>query len=62
MGDEKDKAEFDAACVRFQDLRGDFKSLHRMKYDLYVEWIDSGINSDQRSFFAYANPPVILHR
>jgi hypothetical protein len=33
-GDEEDKTEFDAACARFQDLRGDFKSLHRMKYDL----------------------------
>jgi hypothetical protein len=36
-GDEEDKTEFNAACARFLDLRGDFKSVHRMKNDLYIE-------------------------
>jgi hypothetical protein len=35
-GDAEDNTYFDAACARFQDLRGDFKSHHRMKYDLYT--------------------------
>jgi hypothetical protein len=48
--DEEDKTEFDTACARFLDLRGDFKSLHRMKYDLYIKWIESGIKIDRRSF------------
>jgi hypothetical protein len=54
-GDAKDKVEFDAACVRFQYLKGDFKSLHRMKYGLYIEGIESVIKSDPRSFFGFAN-------
>jgi hypothetical protein len=45
-GDEEDMTEFDAACARFQDLRSGLKSLHRMKYDLYIEGIESGIKSD----------------
>jgi hypothetical protein len=45
---KRDMAEFDAACARFQDLRGDFKSLHRMKFDLYIEGIESGIRSDYK--------------
>jgi hypothetical protein len=51
MGDEEDKAEFDATCARFQDLRSDFKSIHRMKYDLSIEGIESGIKSNPRRFF-----------
>jgi hypothetical protein len=42
-------------CARFQDLRSDFKTLYRMKYDLYIEGIGSGIKSDSRSFFKFAN-------
>jgi hypothetical protein len=49
-GDEKDKKEFDATCARFQDLKGDFKLLHRMKYDLYIKGIESAIKSDPRTF------------
>jgi hypothetical protein len=47
MGDEDDKTEFDGACALFQDLRSDLKSLHRMKYDLYIE--------GSRTFFKFAN-------
>jgi hypothetical protein len=40
-GDEEEKTEFDATYARFQDLRGDFKLLHRMPYDLYI----TGLNA-----------------
>jgi hypothetical protein len=53
--DEEDKMEFDTTCAWFQDLRSDIKTLHRMKYDLYIEGIGSGIKSDPRSFFKFAN-------
>jgi hypothetical protein len=67
MVDEEDKTEVDTAFTRFQDLRGDFKSLHRIKYDLYIEGIESGIKSDPQSFFILANMKrnssgFIIHR
>jgi hypothetical protein len=43
---ERTGDEEDTACARFQNLRGDFKSLHRMKH---------GIKSDPLSFFKFAN-------
>jgi hypothetical protein len=49
-GDEEDMTEFDAACARIQDLRGGFKALHRIKYDLYIEGIESGMRSDRKGF------------
>jgi hypothetical protein len=55
MGDEQDKTEFDAACARFQNLRGDFKSLYRMKYDLYIEGIESDTESNPLSYFKIEN-------
>jgi hypothetical protein len=37
MGDEEDNTEFNAACAWFEDLKGDFKPVRRMKNDLYIE-------------------------
>jgi hypothetical protein len=47
--------ELDAVCARFKDLRGDFKSRHRMKYDLNIEGIESSIKNIPRSFSKFAN-------
>jgi hypothetical protein len=54
-GYEENNAEFHVASARFQNLRGDFKLLHRMKYNRYIEGIESGINSYSRSFFKFSN-------
>jgi Reverse transcriptase (RNA-dependent DNA polymerase) len=52
---EREQAEHDAACTRFHDLRCDFKSLHRLKYEQYIENIENGIKTDPRSFFKFAD-------
>jgi hypothetical protein len=48
------RTEYDVVCAEFQDLRGDFKSFHRIKYNLYIKGIESGIKNDPQSFFKFA--------
>jgi hypothetical protein len=54
-GDEENKTELDAICARFQDFKGGFKSLHRMKYDLCIEELKGGIKSEPQKKFKFAN-------
>jgi hypothetical protein len=45
----------DTACHRFCDLKKDFKCLHRVKYAQYIERERSGIKTNPRIFFRFAD-------
>ena len=52
---ENAQTAYDTACSRFRDLRCDFKLLHRLKYMEYIGKIESGIKTDPRKFFKFAD-------
>ncbi len=53
--DKISQANFEIVAGRFCDLRSNFKVIHRIKYNQYIEKIEENIKNDPRSFFRYAN-------
>jgi hypothetical protein len=47
--------EYDAASKRFHDLRGAFKGIQHLKYAQYRERVETGLKSDPRCFYRFAN-------
>jgi hypothetical protein len=52
---ELQQYEYDAASLRFRDLRGAFKGMHCLKYAQYIERIEAGLKSKPSCFFKFAN-------
>jgi Reverse transcriptase (RNA-dependent DNA polymerase) len=49
------KTQYDAASTRYRELRRDFKSLHHIKYEQYIQKIEDNIKTDPRTFFKFAD-------
>jgi hypothetical protein len=46
---------YDTTSSKFRDLRCDFKVLHRLKYQEYIENVESGNKTNPRNFLKFAD-------
>jgi hypothetical protein len=46
---------YDAALLRFQNLRADFKTLHRLKHVEYINKVECELKSNPCEFFKLVN-------